>query len=106
MIQFLSFGFTSVARSTSSARSYQDKIVKSLESFIPTDRLQALVQHTSLPERVYGTALFADISGFTPLTEALLKAYGRRVGPEELTHQLNTIYEALIAEVQRYGGSI
>ncbi len=80
--------------------------MKPLKSFIPTDRLQALVKHTSLPEHVYGTALFADISGFTPLTEALLKAYGRRVGPEELTRQLNTIYEALIAEVQRYGGSI
>jgi class 3 adenylate cyclase len=80
--------------------------MKWLESFIPADRLQALAQHTSLPERVYGTALFADISGFTPLTETLMKTYGRRVGPEELSRHLNTIYETLIAEVQRYGGSI
>ena len=50
--------------------------------------------------------LFADISGFTPLTEALVRTLGPRRGAEELARQLNEIYDALIAEVDRYGGSV
>ncbi len=75
-------------------------------AYIPMDRCQALLNGTELPNRTYGAALFADISGFTPLTEALLKAYGPRRGPEELTRQLNRIFDALVAEVHRYGGSV
>ena len=50
--------------------------------------------------------MFADISGFTPLTATLAEELGPRRGVEELTHQLNRIYGALIAEVHRYGGSV
>jgi predicted ATPase/class 3 adenylate cyclase len=75
-------------------------------AYIPMDRCQALAQRMDLPHRTDGAALFADISGFTPLTEALLKAYGPRRGPEELTRQLNLIYDALVSEVHRYGGSV
>jgi hypothetical protein len=46
------------------------------------------------------------ISGFTPLTEALVKELGPRRGAEELTRQLNAVYGALIAEVHHYGGSV
>src|SRR5262245_48097732 len=75
-------------------------------AYIPMDRCQALALGTDLPNRTRGAALFADISGFTPLTEAMLKAYGPRRGPEELTRQLNLIYDALVSEVHRYGGSV
>jgi adenylate cyclase len=75
-------------------------------AYIPMDRCQALLHAVDLPDRATGAALFADISGFTPLTEALLKAYGSRRGPEELTQQLNLIYDALVSEVHRYGGSV
>ena len=70
------------------------------------DRRQAMVRSESLADRAYGTALFADISGFTPLTEALLQALGPRRGADELTRHLNLVYEALITEVHRYGGSV
>jgi len=50
--------------------------------------------------------LFADISGFTPLTEALVRTLGARRGAEELNRQLNEVYDALIAEGDRYGGSV
>ncbi len=59
-----------------------------------------------LPGNVEGAALFADISGFTPLTEALTEALGLRRGAEELPLYLNTIYDALIGEVDRFGGSV
>src|SRR5204863_9806256 len=42
----------------------------------------------------------------TPLTEGLDRALGHRRGTEELTHQLNQVYTVLIAEVERYGGSV
>ncbi len=74
--------------------------------YIPMDRRQALARGVTLPDRTRGAALFADISGFTPLTEALTRTLGPRRGAEELTRQLNWVYDALIAEVSRYGGSV
>jgi predicted ATPase/class 3 adenylate cyclase len=74
--------------------------------YIPMDRRQALARGQSLPDRTGGAALFADISGFTPLTEALLRERGRLRGAEELTHQLNTVYTALVNKVHQYGGSV
>jgi len=37
------------------------------EAYIPSDRRRALAPGDELPDRVEGAALFADISGFTPL---------------------------------------
>ncbi|HET90441.1 MAG TPA: adenylate/guanylate cyclase domain-containing protein, partial [Chloroflexi bacterium] len=74
--------------------------------YIPMDRRQALAWQVSLLGQTWGAALFADISGFTPLTEALTRSLGPRRGAEELTRQLNRVYDALIAEVSRYGGSV
>jgi predicted ATPase/class 3 adenylate cyclase len=74
--------------------------------YLPMDRRQALAQDAALPERTQGAALFADISGFTPLTEALARELGPRLGAEELTTHLNRVYDALIAELHRYGGSV
>jgi predicted ATPase/class 3 adenylate cyclase len=81
-------------------------MIHTLSVYVPTDRRHALAQGVELPERTKGAALFADISGFTPLTEALTRAFGPRGGVEELTRQLNHVYDALIAEVSRYGGSV
>ncbi|MEW5957753.1 MAG: tetratricopeptide repeat protein [Chloroflexota bacterium] len=80
--------------------------MEALSAYIPRDRCQAIARNESLPDRSTGAALFADISGFTPLTEALLKAYGPKRGAEELTQQLNLIYDALVLEVHHYGGSV
>ena len=44
-----------------------------LYAYIPQDRRRALTQGITLPERTTGAALFADISGFTSLTEALVR---------------------------------
>lgn len=74
--------------------------------YIPMDRRQALAHGKSLPERTQGTALFADISGFTPLTEALARELGPQRGSEEITRHLNLVYDAVIAEVHGHGGSV
>jgi class 3 adenylate cyclase/tetratricopeptide (TPR) repeat protein len=59
-----------------------------------------------LPQRVTGAVLYADISGFSPLTRVLAEALGAQRGAEELTSYLNTIYGALIAEINRHNGSV
>jgi len=77
-----------------------------LNLYLPQDRQLALGRGEILPDRAMGSALFADISGFTPLTEALNQALGPRRGAEELTRHLDAVYTALIAEVERQGGSV
>jgi adenylate cyclase len=75
-------------------------------AYIPMDRRQAMVQGATLPVRARGAALFADISGFTPLTEALAADLGPQRGAEELTRHLNSVYDALIAELYNYRGTV
>jgi adenylate cyclase len=74
--------------------------------YIPQDRLRALANNRSLPERTSGAALFADISGFTALTEALRNTLGPRRGAEELTRRMEAVYSTLIGEIERHGGSV
>src|SRR5258708_10464097 len=77
-----------------------------LSAYLPMDRRQALAHKEALPERTSGSALFADISGFTPLTESLVKTLGARLGAEEQARYLSLVYDALLAEVDRYHGSV
>lgn len=81
-------------------------ITSDLQTFIPMDRRVALVNGERLPDRTVGAALFADISGFTPLTRTLLHELGPRRGAEEILRQINPVYDALIDELHRYGGSV
>jgi adenylate cyclase len=74
--------------------------------FIPQDRRAVMALGKDLPEKVQGAALFADISGFTVLTEAFTETLGLRRGADEFPLYLNAIYDALIGEVDRYGGSV
>jgi adenylate cyclase len=74
--------------------------------YLPADRLRALAAGTTLLTIATGSALFADISGFTPITEKLRQALGARRGAETLASHLNRVYDALIAQVDRFGGSI
>ncbi len=81
-------------------------IMEGAAVYLPMDRRQALARGKTLPERTRGAALFADISGFTPLTEALAWELGPQRGAEELAVHLNRVYDALIACLHRYGGSV
>lgn len=70
------------------------------------DRRHALARGGTLPERTHGAALLADISDFVPLTVSLAQQLGRRRGAEALLARLQPVYQALIAEVLRFGGSV
>ena len=74
--------------------------------YLPIDRQYAIAKDLPLPDRVKGTALFADISGFTPLTEALVREFGPQRGAEELTRYLNKVYDTLIDCLHSYGGVV
>ena len=76
------------------------------DAYIPGDRRRALASGTPMPDRVQGAALFADISGFTPLTEALANELGPHRGAEELTAHLNRVFQALIDVLHDYGGHV
>lgn len=77
-----------------------------LQTYLPQDRLRALAVGRTLPDRTLGSAIFADISGFTLLTEKFTQMFGARKGVDALSRQLNTVYNALIEHVEQYGGSI
>src|SRR5215213_7305114 len=81
-------------------------MLSSLLAFLPIDRQHALANFTPLRARTSGAALFADLSGFTPLTEALVRALGPQRGAEELTRQLNLVYNTLIGQVDNYRGTV
>ena len=55
-------------------------------------------------DRVAGAILFADISGFTPLTEELAN-YGKE-GPEELSRLLNEYFSELIEILESESGEV
>lgn len=77
-----------------------------LYSYLPQDRLRALAHDETLPETTFGSALFADISGFTPLFKNLADKLGPQRAAEEITHLLNQVYESLISLVDQQRGSI
>src|SRR5580704_14682021 len=54
--------------------------------------------------RVSGTCVFADISGFTKLTERLAKR--GKAGAEEMGDLLNATFEVLLSAAYDYGANL
>jgi tetratricopeptide (TPR) repeat protein len=88
------------------ARTGAETAADNPEAYIARDRRRALAAGLDLPDRVVGSALFADISGFTPLTEALATELGPQRGSEELTVNLGRVFSAVIAELDAFGGDV
>src|SRR5215211_6717367 len=83
--------------------------VKALASYVPgliIDRLAANPTPITAPisEHCSAIVLFADISGFTALTEHL--AQQGPAGAEVLTRELNTYFGRLIDLISLYGGDV
>ena len=85
--------------------------LRTAAAYVPLSLTRAALNGalTTLPNkpqtsRFPAAVLFADISGFTPLTEAL----GRRgsEGPEELTRLLNRYFSWMIAFAEAEGGDV
>ncbi|MEM7798908.1 MAG: tetratricopeptide repeat protein [Chloroflexota bacterium] len=83
-----------------------DSSKQELLAYIPMDRRHALAKGEQLAEYSTGSVMFADISGFTPLTVKLTQALGQKFGAETLTFQLNEIYDRLVISVHHFHGSV
>jgi len=57
-----------------------------------------------IEDRIYAVVLFADISGFTPMSEALSRR--GREGIEELSEILDRYFEAMSESVLAFGGEV
>lgn len=75
-------------------------------TYIALDRRAALARGGAIPEHARGTAVFADISGFTALTESLRAELGPQRGVEELTVYLDRTFHGVIEQVHRFGGNV
>jgi adenylate cyclase len=75
-------------------------------AYLSRDLRRALAAGGELPDRVEGTALFADISGFTPLAETLAVELGPHRGAEALTAILDRVSHAVIDELHRFDGDV
>jgi len=75
-------------------------------AFIAADRATALAGRPALPAIMTGAVLFADISGFTPLTEKMATQFGPTEAADKLTTQINRVFADLIEQVERFQGNV
>jgi len=85
------------------------ELIETLTSYVPaliTRRLALDPKpiETPLSQRFPAAVLFADISGFTALTERLARR--GPAGAEELTQLLNAYFSQLINHINTYGGDV
>lgn len=78
----------------------------SFVNYLPMDRRHALAAGRQLPEHAQGAALFADISGSAPLTEAFVFDLGPQRGAEMMAYSFDLVLDALISSLHAYGGSV
>ena len=74
-----------------------------LRPYLPRVLLN-LLRRKSAHAKFHCIAMFVDVSGFTPLTEAFAKQ--GNAGAEEITVIINRFFEALIAVIQTHSGDI
>ncbi|MCB9421248.1 MAG: hypothetical protein H6667_15710 [Ardenticatenaceae bacterium] len=74
-------------------------------AYIPMDRRQAILRGETLPSDTSGAALFADVSGFAPSPNDCCKNSAHS-GVRKEQPSLNSVYDALITELHRFGGSV
>ncbi len=76
------------------------------EAYVAEDRRWALDGGAPVDGRRHGCTLFADVSGFTALTEALAEELGPQRGAEVLTGVLERVFHELIGTLHDVGGSV
>lgn len=75
-------------------------------AYVAEDRRRALVGGPPVDGVVSGSVLFADVSGFTAMTEALVTELGEPRGAEVLAAVLEQVFGELIGELHRWCGSV
>jgi len=76
-----------------------------LQAYVPGVLVDWLASESATAYRALdGTLVFADISGFTQLTERLARA--GKVGAEEISQVLDTVFVAMLDAAYRYGADL
>lgn len=83
-----------------------DHTQRKVDPFFARDRLAAAAAGDELPRSTSGAALFADISGFTALTNRLMVAQGADRGGESLATALTSMFDVLVGAVRAAGGVV
>lgn len=81
-------------------------VLRAALAYVPMDRRVELLTGHTVPKHSEGTALFADICGFTPMTERLAREVGPHRAGEELSRILDAIYSPMIDAVHARRGSV
>ncbi len=82
-----------------------DRAARPLLPYVPRLVVDWLEQHPALTaQQLDATAVFADISGFTNLTEKLARR--GKVGAEEMGDILNRVFGSLLASAYEYGAEL
>ncbi len=74
-----------------------------LAAFLPRIAWELLREHRS-HACLEGCAVFADVAGFTPLTESLARI--GKEGSEELTRIVNAFFSTMVGIVHEEGGDV
>jgi len=87
------------------------ELLRTLAAYVPPNIIRETLAETAPTppanaqiSRFEAAILFADVSGFTPLTEALAQKGAE--GPEELTRLLNNYFSRMIALIEAEGGEV
>ena len=84
-------------------------LLETLAGYLPPTLIRYLAADPRIPdepvqENLLAAVLFADISGFTALSERLAKSGPQ--GAEQLTYMLNSYFGELIELITQYGGEV
>ena len=87
-----------------------EKNLQVLTSYLSPILVRQAMQNPQLPQEATADSLpaavfFADIAGFTTLTNHLIEVHGPN-GVEKITELLNTYFEKLIAIIDEHGGEV
>ena len=90
------------------AIAWLDQQISTVRRFVPAPIVRHLVHadhHGGIHGAVWhGSLLFADLSGFTALSEHLA-SLGKE-GSEEITRVINRLFSALVEQIERHGGDL
>ncbi len=87
----------------------RQSILKSISAYVPYSILQRVLHYPEISlegwqERSEAVLLFADVSGFTAMSETLAQL--GKEGAEELTRVLNDYFATMIDLIRDYGGFV
>ncbi len=75
-------------------------------AYVAEDRRRELAGGLAVDGLVSGATLFADVSGFTAMTEGLVNELGEQRGAEILANTLEQVFGDLIARLHEWGGAV